>query len=106
MSERKRWKDWADGLRQEMMESLTPQVTKSVEEITSGTTTVKPETTLRSERFWRSCQVGTNPNDVLSKAGFEIEFEPDKNGKVREVTLRLDANWMSILQRVLDRNRS
>ena len=106
MSERKRWKEWADGLRQEMMGSLTPQVTKSVQTISSETTTTKTEKTLRSKGFWQSCQAGKSPNDVLAKAGFEIEFEQDQELGVQEVTLRLNESWMSILQRVLDRQAS
>jgi len=106
VSEKVLWKDWADGLRQEMMSNLTPQVTKSLEEITSETETTKAESTLRSVRFWQACQAGTTPNDVLATAGFEIEFQQDERRHVREVTLRLNESWMTILQRVLDREKA
>lgn len=106
VSEKARWKNWADCLRQEMMTSLTSQVTKSVEAITSETTTTKAENTLRSERFWRGCQSGKTPNDFLVTAGFEIEFEQDEEGDVGEVTLRLNESWMTILQRVVDRKKA
>lgn len=104
--EKTRWKNWADGLREEMMGGLTAEVTKSVETITAETASTKAESTLRSLRFWQSCQTGKSPNDVLAKAGFEIEFEPDDERKVREVTLRLNRTWMSILERVLDRKKA
>ena len=106
VSEKAGWKDWADCLCQEMMTSLTSQVTKSVEAITSETATTKAESTLRSTRFWRACQSGKSPNDVLATAGFEIEFEQDEEGNVREVTFRLNQSWMTILQRVLDRHKA
>jgi hypothetical protein len=101
--EKSRWKDWADELRQEMMTSLTPEVTKSVEAISSETATTKAESTLRKARFWRACQLGKSPHDSLKKAGFEIEFEQDDELGVREVTLRLNQTWLTILHRVLER---
>ena len=88
------------------MGSLTPQVTKSVDDITSETGTTKAESTMRSIRFWQSCQDGKSPNDVLTTAGFEVDFQPVDERYVREVTLRLDPSWMSILQRKLDRNKA
>ena len=104
--EKTRWKEWADSLRQEMMTSMTAEVTKSVEAITSETATSKPENTVRSERFWRSCQTGSSPNDFLAKAGFEIEFQPTEERCVQKVTLRLNKTWMTILQRVIDRKNA
>jgi hypothetical protein len=106
VQEKAKWKDWADGLRQEMMTSLTTEVTKSVEVITSETATTKADSTLRSVRFWRACQQGKSPNDFLSKAGFEIEFQQDEQRVVQEVTLRLNQTWMTILDRVLERKKA
>ena len=106
VQEKKRWKEWAEGLRQEMMGSRTPDVTKSVDAIVTATATTKGDKTVRSERFWLACQAGTSPNDVLTKAGFEIEFETDDNRRVDEVTLRLNQTWKNILQGVLDRQNA
>lgn len=103
LPEKTRWKNWAECLRQEMMSSLTAEVTKSVEVISSETATTKAESTLRSARFWKACQSGKSPNDFLAKAGFEIEFEQDEARRVRDVTLRLNSTWTTILRRVLDR---
>lgn len=104
--EKTRWKNWADLLRQEMMTSLTAEVTKSVDTITTETETTKAESTLRSSRFWKSCQAGKSPNDTLTKAGFEIEFEPDEGKVVQEVTLKLNDSWLSILNRVLENKKA
>jgi hypothetical protein len=104
--EKKRWKTWADGLREEMMTSLTAEVTRSVDEIAAQTATTKAESTLRSERFWRACQTGKRPNDVLATAGFEIDFQQNADRHVLEVTLRLNETWMTILNRVCDRQRA
>ena len=106
VQEKTRWKTWADELRQEMMTSLTEEVTKTVESISSETATTKTESSLRSVRFWRACQVGDSPNDVFAKAGFEIEFEQDEERNVQEVTLRLNPTWMKILHQVLDRKNA
>jgi hypothetical protein len=105
VQEKIRWKNWADRLRQEMMASLTTEVTKSVETITAESATTKAENILRSERFWRGCQSGKSPNDFLTRAGFEIEFQADEKRNVQEVTLRLNQTWMTILNRVLDRKK-
>ncbi|MCA9120674.1 MAG: hypothetical protein H6822_35690 [Planctomycetaceae bacterium] len=102
--EKKRWKEWADGLRQEMMSSQIADVTKSVDAIIAATAMTKGEKTVRSERFWLACQAGTSPNEFLAKAGFEIEFESDKDRRVERVTLKLNPTWKAILQGVLDRN--
>ncbi len=106
VQEKTRWKKWADHLRQEMMTSLTSEVTKSVASITAETSTTKAESTLQGARFWKACQQGKSPNDFLSVAGFEIDFEQDDERKVHEVTLRLNRTWMEIMQRVLDRKRT
>ena len=106
MHEKKRWKEWADCLRQEMMGSRTTDVTKSVDAIVTATTTTTAEKTVHSERFWLGFQAGTSPNEVLAKAGFEIEFETDDNRRVEEVTLRLNQTWRKILQGVIDRQRT
>ena len=106
VQEKTRWKAWADELRQEMMTNLTEEVTRTVESITSETETTKTESSLRSVRFWRACQVGDSPNDVFAKAGFEIEFEQDDDRNVREVTLRLNQTWMKIMQGVIERKKA
>jgi hypothetical protein len=98
-----RWKEWAEELRQTMMAELTPEVTKSVEEIIRETATDKSSTVLGTPRFWKSCQAGKGTNDTLSKAGFIIEFGPNAEGRVDTVTLQLNATWTDIMQRVLDR---
>jgi len=100
------WKNWADGLRMEMMASLTSELTKSVDSIASETATGKAARTLRSASFWRACQQGIAPNDALATAGFEIEFEQDESGNVQDVTLRLNQTWLEIMQRVLDRQKT
>ena len=102
MTEKARWKDWAERLRQEMMGSRTPNVTKSVVAIAAETDTTKGEATLQSERFWRACQAGKSPNDFLTTAGFEIDFEADDR-RVEEVTFKLNGTWSRILQGVIDR---
>jgi hypothetical protein len=101
-----RWRDWADRLRQQMMSGLTPQVTKSVDRITEETGTNKPQSVLRSRRFWNACQAGDGLNDTLVKAGFEIDFEPNDKSEIDTVTFRLNDTWKAIMQRVLDRRAS
>lgn len=89
-----------------MMTGLTPEVTKSVDAITSETATTKTASSLRSVRFWRAFQIGESPNDFLARAGFDIEFKEDADKKVQEVTLRLNKSWLSILHRVLERQKA
>ena len=98
-----RWKEWADGLRQTMMADLTPHVKKSVEEIIEETATEKSASVVGTQKFWKAFQTGTGTNDTLLKAGFEIEFESNAEGKVATVTLQLNDTWKAIMQRVLDR---
>lgn|SRR5690606_28156965 len=105
VQEKVRWKNWADRLRQEMMTGLEPEVTRTVQSIASETATTKAESTLHSVRFWKACQAGKSPNDALTTAGFEIDFQPTDERSVQQVTLRLNPTWMSILQRVLDRKK-
>jgi hypothetical protein len=100
------WKKWATSLRQSMMTSLTPEVTKSVASIAVETGTTKAESTLKGSRFWQACQDGKNPNETLSLSGFEIEFIPDEDRKVHEVTFRLNKTWKDIMQTVLDRKQN
>ena len=100
------WKEWADGLRQEMMTSLQAEVAKSIETIVAELATITAEETLRSARFWRACQRGKGSNDFLVAAGFEIDFRQDDEGNVCDVTLRLNQTWMTILNRVLERQRA
>ena len=85
------------------MGDLSPQVTKSVDEIIEETGTDKSPTALHSRRFWNACQAGEGPNDTMVKAGFEVEFEPNEKNEIDTVTLQLNDTWKSIMQRVLDR---
>lgn len=101
--DKKRWREWADQLRQEMMSELTSQVTKSVHTITRETETEKSPSVVRSRQFWNAFQAGKGSDDTLVKAGFEIEFEPNEKGEIDSVTLRLNGTWQAIMQRVLDR---
>ena len=73
-TERTRWKAWAESLRQTMMVGLTPSVTKTIVEISAEVGTNKASKTLHSSKFWRSCQHGEGSNDILTKAGFDLEF--------------------------------
>lgn len=100
------WKKWADHLRQKMMTSLTAEVTKSVDSIVSETATTMAQRTLRSVRFWEACQSGQAPSDVIAKAGFLVDFQHDEDGTVDDVTLRLNETWMTIMRRVLDREKA
>ncbi len=101
-----RWKEWAERLRQEMMTGLTAEVTKSVDTIGTETGTDKSTSVLHSRRFWTACQSAQGSNDVLVKAGFIVEFEPNGDSEVDVVTLRLNDTWQSILQNVLDRREA
>ena len=101
--DQKRWKDWADTLRQEMMTGLVPEITKSVDEITEETGTEKSSSTLHSQRFWNACRDGQGSHGTIVKAGFEVSYKVNGEGKVDAVTFRLNESWRSILQRVMDR---
>lgn len=104
--EKTRWKAWAEELRQEMMTQLRPEITKSVEAIIEESHTELSVSLLATPRFWKSCQAGKGPNDVLVRAGFEISFSEDDNGSVELVKLQLNATWKGIMQQVLDRKKS
>ena len=104
VAEKRKWKEWAEELRQQMMRSLTPEITKSVVEIRSEINSTKTEDTIKSAKFWNACQSGKGPNDHLAKAGFDIEFDCDEAKKVHVVTLRLNDKWMPILNSVIERN--
>jgi hypothetical protein len=103
--EQKRWKDWADTLRQEMMAGLVGEVSKTVDDISKETGTEKSDSTLHSQKFWNACIRGEGSNATLCRAGFELSYVATDAGKVEVVTLRLDASWQAILQRVLDRKK-
>jgi hypothetical protein len=103
--DQKRWKDWADALRQAMMTAKIGEVTKSVADISQETGTEKSASTLQSTKFWNACILGEGSNGALTKAGFELSYTPTSAGKVEAVTLRLNPSWQSILQRVLDRKK-
>lgn len=102
-NEQKRWKVWADNLRQAMMANRTPEVTKSVEEISQETGTGKSAATLHSQRFWNACRDGEGSHSMLSKAGLDVRYAPNAAGKVDAVTFCLGKNWRPILQGILDR---
>jgi hypothetical protein len=103
--DQKRWKEWADNLRQAMMSAKVAEVTKSVAEISLETGTEKSAATLQSPKFWNACILGEGSNTTLTKAGFELSYVPNGAGKVEAVTLRLNPSWQAILQRVLDRKK-
>jgi hypothetical protein len=103
--DQKRWKDWADNLRQEMMAAKVSEVTKTVAQISLETMTDKSTNTLQSPKFWNACILGEVSHATLTRAGFELSYVPNGAGKVEIVTFRLNASWQAILQSVLDRKR-
>lgn len=103
VKENARWKEWADRLRQRMMADLTPEVALPVERIRTEIKTDKSASAMRNRKFWSSFQVSADTKNVLTKAGFHIEFVPNAEGDVEVVTLRLNATWKAIMQGVLDR---
>jgi hypothetical protein len=103
--DQKRWKEWADNLRQEMMAAKVGEITKTVADISLETGTDKTATTLQSARFWNACILGEGSYAILTRAGFELSYVPNPEGRVEAVTFRLNASWQAILQRVLDRKK-
>ena len=101
VQERVLWLRWAEELRKEMMTGKMPVVTRTVTSIAEETKTAKSTKVLSSARFWRDCQAGKGPQGCLVGAGFVVEFAEGQ--AVENVTLRLNATWLAILQRVLDR---
>jgi hypothetical protein len=97
--EQKRWKEWAERLRQTMMAARMPQLTITVDTIIQESGTEKPHKTLHSRRFWNECQTGKSLNGTLIKAGFELEFQPTEQAVIEIVTFRLNSTWLAILQR-------
>lgn len=91
------WVEWAEQLRVHMMTTKTPELSKSTLQIHQETGTHEPLTNLQSRGFWNSCQRGITDWDALTKAGFELEFEPNIEGKVESVTFRLNETWLAIL---------
>jgi hypothetical protein len=86
-----------------MMQGLTPQVTKSVDEVSSEVGSDKPAAILHSQRFWSACQAGRSPHEALVKAGFEIEFQANSDREIETVTFRLNETWTAIMQRAVER---
>jgi hypothetical protein len=91
------WVEWAKNLRVQMMTQKLPAVVKSTSDVHRETGTHEPLTNLQSRGFWNSCQRGGTDWDALTKAGFELDFEPDENGKVQLVTFRLNSTWLGIM---------
>jgi hypothetical protein len=81
-----------------MMTNKVPELSKSAIEIHPEDGTHESLASMQSRGFWNSCQRGGTDWDALVKAGFELDFEPDENGKVQSVTFRLNDTWLGIMQ--------
>jgi hypothetical protein len=97
------WTNWASSLREQMMTGKIPKVAKLVADISEETQTTKSPKVLSSARFWKDCQMGKGPQGSLLSAGFEVDFKVEEDNSIKQVTLQLNNTWMTILQRVLDR---
>ena len=92
------WIDWAEQLRIHMMTSKLPEIVKLTIDIHSETKTHDSLKRVQSQGFWNSCQRGDTDWDALKKAGFELDFVPNPDGKVEAVTFRLNETWLAIMQ--------
>ena len=92
------WVEWAEKLRIHMMTVKLPEIVKSTSDIHSETKTHELFKRVQSQRFWNSWQRGDTDWDALKKAGFELDFVPNADGKVEAVTFRLNETWLAIMQ--------
>jgi hypothetical protein len=92
------WVEWAETLRVHMMTNKLAEVVKPTHDIHRETGTRESLRSLQSQDFWNSCQRGSTDGDLLTKAGFVLDFVPSEDGKVESVTFRLNETWLAIMQ--------
>ena len=81
-----------------MMTHKLPELTKATSDIHAESGTQEALATLKSKGFWNSCKRGITDWDALTKAGFDLDFSPDADGKVESVSFRLNEKWLAIMQ--------
>ena len=92
------WKDWGIRLRMRMMQQRTVEVTLPVEHIYEEVGFGGPFEDLRGYGYWNSCRRHVEYWDTLFKQGIEVDFETNAEGKVDEVTFKLNENWRSLME--------
>lgn len=82
-----------------MMTGKLLELTKSTVEIHAETGTDETLASIQSRGFWNACQRGDTDWDALTKAGFDLDFVSNTDGKVEFVTFRLKHHWRAVMQR-------
>jgi len=95
------WKDWAIELRKRMYRDKCSEITLTIDEIAKGTGADMTREDLCSRSFWSACRDAKEYFDTIPRQGLQIDFDPTAEGKVQEVTFRLDAKRLDHFQRVV-----
>src|SRR5262249_10924356 len=92
------WKEWCIRLRMRMMRRKLAEITLPVEQIYQEVGFGGPFADLRSYSYWNSCRNRIPGWDTHTKQGLEVYFDVNDEGKVDEVTFRLDESWRSLME--------
>lgn len=92
------WKNWGEKLRQRMMRQKCVSVTLPVEQVYEEVGTDEPFANLQTYSFWNSCRNHVQYWDTLYKAGIEVDFDTNAQGKVDEVSFSLNETWRSLME--------
>jgi hypothetical protein len=98
----KSWKNWTIALRKRMYREHCPEATLTVDEVAEGLG-ADPAGGIGGARFWSVCRDGSGNFDAIAKQGLLVEFEPNADGSVENVTFRLNPKWMEHFGKVTGR---
>ena len=98
------WVDYATKLQKEMYRRQCFELTFPVETIQSDSGTDETLEVLQREGFWNAVRDLKKDWDTLPRKGILVDFEVNADGKIDEVTFRLNETRRDHLQRVIERN--
>ncbi|QDU44235.1 hypothetical protein Mal52_27130 [Symmachiella dynata] len=100
--EKKCWTEYGVTLRKRLFQSRSFDVTLSIESIKTESHTTNSLKRLERLSFWDPIQAVDPGWDALYQQGVIVDFVPNEEGKVSEVTFRLEKSREQHLERIIE----
>ena len=104
--DKKCWSDYGVSLRKRMFQDRHFDITVAIEAIQVESNTSETVRRLEKLSFWEPIRAVKPGWDILFSQGILVEFDASSDGKVSEVTFRLEASRQQHLERIIESRSS
>jgi len=95
------WEDYGTALRKKLFKERCFSITIPVDVVKEESRTSESMKRLESLKFWDMVQSAGPGWDLLSQEGILVDYVVDSDGKVSEVTFKLESSRHEHLERII-----